>query len=139
MNFAPDVNSGNYFNRQDRRSKRIEALEIYNYTPPDFAGTHFLKVGVGLTHTTFDGRSRSNTVRILRRDGTTSQQIDFVGDGMLVATRLNSLHSSKTSGASTIVSRWSMGFAGIATQSHTKTILRHGWRLPSVRYAMAAQ
>ena len=83
MNFAPDVNSGNYFNRQDRRSKRIEALEIYNFTPPDFAGTHFMKVGVGLTHTTFDGRNRSNTVRILRRDGTISQQIDFVGDGVL--------------------------------------------------------
>jgi Carboxypeptidase regulatory-like domain/TonB-dependent Receptor Plug Domain len=82
MNFAPDVNSGNYFNRQDRRSTRVEALGIYNFTPPDFAGTHFMKVGVGLTHTTFDGRNRSNTVRILRRDGTISQQIDFVGDGL---------------------------------------------------------
>jgi hypothetical protein len=83
MNFAPDVNSGNYFNRQDRRSRRMEALEIYNFTAPDFAGSHFMKVGVGLTHTTFDGRNRSNTVRILRRDGTISQQIDFTGDGVL--------------------------------------------------------
>lgn len=82
MNFAPNVNSGNYFNRQDRRSTRVEALEIYNFTPPDFAGTHFMKLGVGLTHTTFDGRNTSNTVRILRRDGTISQQIDFVGDGI---------------------------------------------------------
>ena len=83
MNFAPDVNSGNYFNRQDRRSTRVDALEIYNFTPPDFAGAHFMKVGMGLTHTTFDGRNRSNTVRILRRDGTISQQIDFRGDGAL--------------------------------------------------------
>ncbi len=83
MNFAPDVNSGNYFNRQDRRSTRVEALEIYNFTPPNFAGAHFMKVGVGLTHTAFDGRNRSNTVRILRRDGTISQQIDFVGEGVL--------------------------------------------------------
>jgi Carboxypeptidase regulatory-like domain/TonB dependent receptor/TonB-dependent Receptor Plug Domain len=82
MNFGPNVNSGNYFNRQDRRSTRVEALEIYNFTPPDFAGTHFMKIGVGLTHTTFDGRNRSNTVRILRRDGTISQQIDFVGEGV---------------------------------------------------------
>jgi hypothetical protein len=82
MNFAPDVNSGNYFNRQDRRSTRVEALEIYNFTPPDFVGTHFMKVGVGLTHTTFDGRNTSNTVRILRRVGAISQQIDFVGDGI---------------------------------------------------------
>jgi outer membrane receptor for ferrienterochelin and colicin len=83
MNFAPDVNSGNYFNRQDRRSTRAEALEIYNFTPPDFAGTHFMKFGLGLTHTTFDGTNRSNTVRILRRDGTISEQIDFRGDGAL--------------------------------------------------------
>ena len=83
MNFAPDVNSGNYFNRQDRRSTRVEALEIYNFTPPDLAGTHFIKAGVGLTHTTFDGNNTSNTVRILRRDGTISQQINFVGDGVL--------------------------------------------------------
>jgi outer membrane receptor for ferrienterochelin and colicin len=83
MNFAPDVNSGNYFNRQDRRSTRVESLEIFNFTPPDFAGTHFMKVGVGLTHTTFDGTNRSNTVRILRRDGTISEQIDFRGDGVL--------------------------------------------------------
>jgi hypothetical protein len=83
MNFAPDVNSGNYFNRQDRRSTRVEALEIYNFTPPNFAGTHFMKAGVGLTHTTFDARNTSNTVRILRRDGTISQQINFAGDGRL--------------------------------------------------------
>ena len=79
MNFAPDVNSGNYFNRQDRRSTRVEALEIYNFAPPDFAGTHFMKVGVGLTHTTFDGRNTSNTVRILRRDGTLSRADRFCG------------------------------------------------------------
>jgi hypothetical protein len=83
MNFAPDVNSGNYFNRQNRRSTRAEALEIYNFTPPDFAGTHFMKFGLGLTHTTFDGTNRSNSVRILRRDGTISEQIDFRGDGEL--------------------------------------------------------
>ncbi|MCM3870161.1 MAG: TonB-dependent receptor, partial [Pyrinomonadaceae bacterium] len=83
MNFAPDVNSGNFFNRQDRRSTRMDALEIYNVTPPDFAGAHFMKIGVGLTHTTFDGRNRSNTVRILRSDGSISQQIDSVGDGEL--------------------------------------------------------
>ena len=82
MNFAPSVNSGNYFNRQDRRSTRVDALEIYNFTPPNFAGTHFIKVGMGLTHTTFDGLNRSNTVRILRSDGTISQQIDFRGDGI---------------------------------------------------------
>src|SRR5215471_599834 len=81
MNFAPNVNSGNFYNTQDRRSTRIEGLEIYNFEPPKFAGAHFVKVGVGLSHTTFDGRNTSNPVRILRADGTRSQQIDFIGTG----------------------------------------------------------
>ena len=83
MNFVPNVNSGNYFNRQDRRSTRAEALEIYNFTPPSFAGQHFMKAGLGLIHTTFDGHNTSNTVHILRSDGTISQQINFTGDGAL--------------------------------------------------------
>src|SRR6185503_18610538 len=87
MNFAPDVNSGNYFNRQDRRSTRAEALEIYNFTPPNFAGTHFMKVGVGLTHTTFDGRNTSNTVRIQSRN--TTEFASFFEDKWTINDRLS--------------------------------------------------
>jgi len=83
MNFTPDLNTGNFYNRQDRRSTRIDAQEIYNFEPPKFAGAHFMKIGIGLTHTTFEGRNTSNTVRVLRGDGTRSQQIDFVGKGRL--------------------------------------------------------
>jgi hypothetical protein len=61
----------------------MEALEIYNFEPPKFAGAHFIKVGIGLTHTTFDGQNTSNTVRILRGDGTRTEQIDFEGTGKL--------------------------------------------------------
>jgi outer membrane receptor for ferrienterochelin and colicin len=83
MNFTPNVNTGNFFNRQERRSTRVDVLEVYNFEPPKFAGSHFMKVGIGLTHTSFDGRNTSNTVRVLRRDGTRTEQIDFVGQGAL--------------------------------------------------------
>jgi len=83
MNFTPNVNTGNFYNRQDRRSTRVDVLEVYNFEPPKFAGSHFMKVGIGLTHTSFDGRNTSNTVRVLRRDGTRTEQIDFVGHGSL--------------------------------------------------------
>lgn len=83
MNFAPDINSGNFFNVQNRKSRRYEALEVYSFTPPEFAGSHFMKVGGGFSYDTYDGRNTSNTVRILRADGTRSQQIDFVGSGAL--------------------------------------------------------
>jgi hypothetical protein len=83
MNFTPNVNTGNFFNSQHRRSTRVDILEVYNFEPPKFAGSHFMKVGIGLTHTSFDGRNTSNTVRVLRRDGTRAEQIDFVGQGAL--------------------------------------------------------
>ena len=83
MNFAPNVNSGNFFNQQARKSKQYEAREVYSFTPSKFAGEHLMKVGAGINYITFDGRNTSNPVRILRADGTRSQQIDFVGSGQL--------------------------------------------------------
>ena len=83
MDLAPDVNSGNFFNSQARRSKRYEALEVYSFNPPNFAGTHFVKVGGGVSYITYDGQNTSNTVRILRADGTRSQQLDFIGSGQI--------------------------------------------------------
>jgi hypothetical protein len=83
MNFAPDVNSGNFFNQQARKSKRYQALEVYSFNPPRFVGEHFMKVGGGINYITFDGRNTSNSVRILRADGTRSQQLDFIGSGQL--------------------------------------------------------
>jgi hypothetical protein len=83
MNFAPNVNSGNFFNQQARKSKRYQVLEVYSFNPPKFVGEHFMKVAGGINYVTFDGRNTSNTVRILRADGTRSQQLDFTGSGQL--------------------------------------------------------
>ncbi len=83
MDLAPDGNSGNYFNRQARRSKRYQAMEVYSFSPPNFAGAHFMKLAGGVGYITFDGSNTSNTVRILRADGTLSQQLDFIGGGQL--------------------------------------------------------
>src|SRR5258707_10596925 len=83
MNLAPNVNSGNFFNQQARKSKRYQALEVYSFSPPKFAGEHFMKVGGGINYITFDGRNTSNTVRILRADGTRNQQLDYIGSGLL--------------------------------------------------------
>src|SRR5262249_27566033 len=83
MNFAPNVNSGNFFNQQARNSKRFQALEVYSFTPPKFAGEHFMKVGGGINYIIIDGRNTSNSVRIVRANGTRSQQLDFIGRGRL--------------------------------------------------------
>jgi hypothetical protein len=83
MVLAPDVNSGNFFNRQDRRSRRYEGLEVFNFNQPELWGSHFIKAGAGVSYSKFDGSNTSNSVWIVRADGTRSQQIDFVGPGML--------------------------------------------------------
>jgi hypothetical protein len=83
MNFSPDANSGNFFNRQDRRTKRFEGLELYSFTPPNFFGSHFMKVAAGFSHDSYEGSNTSNSVRILRANGTRSQQLDFVGSGLI--------------------------------------------------------
>jgi outer membrane receptor protein involved in Fe transport len=81
MVLAPDVNSGSYFNDQDRTSRRVEWLTTYALTP--LGAAHLLKLGAGVTYETFDGVNRSRPVEIVREDGTVSQAITFTGDGLL--------------------------------------------------------
>jgi hypothetical protein len=81
MVLAPDVNSGSYFNDQDRSSRRVEWLTTYASTP--WGPAHLLKVGAGATYETFDGVNRSRPVDIVREDGTLSQEITFAGSGLL--------------------------------------------------------
>jgi Carboxypeptidase regulatory-like domain/TonB dependent receptor len=85
MVLAPDVNSGSYFNDQNRRSRRVEWLTTYALTP--WGPTHLLKVGTGVTYETFDGTSRSRPVDIVREDGTLDQAITFTGSGLLNSQR----------------------------------------------------
>jgi outer membrane receptor protein involved in Fe transport len=100
MNFTPDRNSGSFFNRQDRRSRRYEAQEVYSFTPPNFAGSHTVKLGAGFSYITFNGENASSPVRILRADGTRSQQIDFVGN--------THLQRNKTEFSSFFEDKWTL-------------------------------
>ena len=63
MILAPEVNSGSYFNAQDRTSRRLEWLTTYSFTP--IGPRHLLKVGGGATYETFNGSSRSQPVDLL--------------------------------------------------------------------------
>jgi hypothetical protein len=87
MNLSPEVNSGSFFNLQSRKSRRYQALGTYSLEPPDFVGKHFLKVGGGAGCVTYQGSNISNSVRILRADGTRTQLLDFQGSGKLSRNR----------------------------------------------------
>jgi carboxypeptidase family protein len=81
MVLAPDVNSGSYFNDQDRTSRRVEWLTTYALTP--VGPNHLIKIGAGVTYESFDGVSASRPVDIVREDGALSQEITFAGTGLL--------------------------------------------------------
>src|SRR5262249_55779425 len=81
MRLAPDVNSGSYFNDQDRTSRRAEGFASYSFTP--IGPAHLVKIGGGVTYETFAGVSVNRPVEIVRADGTVSQLFSFVGAGRL--------------------------------------------------------
>ncbi len=80
---TPDRNFGGWFDRQHRESRRYELLEIYHSAPRHWRGSHAFKTGLNFSHTTFNGNNTANPVRVDRAKGTTSELIEFVGEGIL--------------------------------------------------------
>jgi outer membrane receptor protein involved in Fe transport len=80
---APDRNFGGWFDRQHRESRRYELLEVYNFRPQAWHGSHAFKTGLNFSHTSFEGTDRSTPVTIQRAGGTRYQLIDFTGAGVL--------------------------------------------------------
>lgn len=80
---APDRNFGGFFNRQNRESRRYEIAETLTLPERELSGTHVFRFGLNISRTNFTGSDRSDPVRVVRADGTTSQLIEFTGDGRL--------------------------------------------------------
>jgi hypothetical protein len=81
MVLAPDVNSGSYFNSQDRTSRRVELLSTYSFTP--FGPEHVVKAGAGAAYETFNGVSQSRDVDIVGQNDALLYDITFHGGGRL--------------------------------------------------------
>src|SRR5690349_9741347 len=56
---TPDRNFGGWFDRQHRESRRYELLEVYNFHPQSWRGSHAFKAGLNFSHTSFEGTDRS--------------------------------------------------------------------------------
>jgi hypothetical protein len=85
MLISPDGLGGNYFNAWNRASHQEEALETFQFPMMEWLGKHELMLGGDVLHRHFDGQSVSHTVRLLREDGSTAEQISFLGPGDLAA------------------------------------------------------
>ena len=76
---APMGNSGNYFAQQNRDASRVGWLPDYAFAPIDHAGTHHLKVGAYLAHSTDRGQVEEHPVDIVGSAGQPIERIAFTG------------------------------------------------------------
>lgn len=79
MILRPEENAGAFFNRQDRESRRYDWQEVYHFRPLQARGQHLVRVGVNVSHSSFEGIHASNSVQVERGDGTLSELVDFLG------------------------------------------------------------
>lgn len=77
FNVAPASNTGGYFADTRRRSTRLQWQETYFSRPMDLFGTHLIRAGFELGHTSISGQLRYNTIFIRRTDNTLAQRVDF--------------------------------------------------------------
>ena len=69
--------SGNFFSRQERNVRSLQAVEALTYSKDKWAGDHLFKVGVDLQHSRFDGDSYSQQVDVVRLDGSLAERTTF--------------------------------------------------------------
>jgi len=85
MNLTPESWGGNFFNSWDRSASQFEAAPIFQFVPWSVLGRHEIRIGTDITHRSFRGTSASQSIRLLREDGSLTQQIQFAGQGLLQA------------------------------------------------------
>jgi len=77
MQLLPDNTLGNFFNRQDRSTTSFQWVETASGSRKGPLGTHALKAGIDLLHTSYDGTSVSRPVLVRRSDGTLARGLTF--------------------------------------------------------------
>jgi hypothetical protein len=81
----PEGWDGNFFNSWNRTANQFEAYPTFQFAPKKWVGRHELKIGLDVTHRSYDGNSLSHPVQLLREDRTLAEEISFTGNGPLAA------------------------------------------------------
>jgi len=72
-----ETTEGGYFNRQARRTWRLEGQESYQFAPRHFLGTHEFKAGLNYAHSSYDGRQTFLPVELIGVSGLPIERITF--------------------------------------------------------------
>src|SRR5262249_5525789 len=79
MILTPTGNRGNYFSEQNRETARQEWIELVTLKPLNHLGSHNVKLGAALAHTTDRGQFIARPVNILDAAGGLIKRIEFSG------------------------------------------------------------
>ena len=77
MIYAPQTQSGHFFNRQERNVKSIQFVEALTFSKDDLWGQHVFKVGMDFQHSRFDGEYFSHEVDAVRLDGSLAERTTY--------------------------------------------------------------
>ena len=76
MVYAPQTQSGSFFNRQERSVKSYQLVEALTMSK-DFAGQHVFKVGFDLQDSRYDGDDYSQQLDVRRLDGSLAERTTY--------------------------------------------------------------
>lgn len=79
MVYAPQTQSGTFFNDQDRDVSSVQWVEALSVTRNLWTGQHVFKFGTDLQRSSFHGSSTSRPLEIRRLDGSLAERTDFLG------------------------------------------------------------
>jgi len=77
MVYAPQGQSGNFFNRQERNVRSLQLVEALTASKDQWLGQHVFKFGVDLQSSRFDGINYSQQVDVVRLDGSLAERTTY--------------------------------------------------------------
>jgi hypothetical protein len=72
-----ETTEGGFFDRQNRRTDRIQWQELYQLGERRFLGAHTVKLGFDFSHSSYDGRMAFSQADIVGTSGSPLQRIQF--------------------------------------------------------------
>jgi hypothetical protein len=79
MVFAPETESGGFFNDQERHVRSYQWVEALSVSRDHWSGQHVFKFGTDLQRSEYTGSSLSRPVEIRRLDGSLAERTEFGG------------------------------------------------------------
>jgi outer membrane receptor protein involved in Fe transport len=78
MVYAPQGQSGNFFNRQERNVRSLQLVEALTFSLDNWMGQHVFKAGLDLQHSRFDGVNHSQELDVVRLDGSLAERTIYL-------------------------------------------------------------